>query len=387
MKIQNFLPPKASLETNDFFHPATAVLSDGRWMMTFQRLQNCDCYGGAEILFSEDNGQSWGEPRLVTELRTTPLNDELLFGIADVRPLVSEDGGSVVLVGCDTTYTNRGAACYDHVSIDPVLYEHGAYYTVFNVKDNTFGARRILRNPALDPDKLWRVSCAQSTFASDGDWILPAHFEHRSNIEYEKGYFSPRFAVETVKVHLEGDELVPVAWGTQLFHENKRGFIEPSLIRGQKDYLMTIRAEDGFAYVSRSDDGLQWADPVPWRFDDGTALVTESTQQHWLTAGGRIFLVYTRKCDANANDMRYRSILFMAEVDDTTAMPVLKKATEIELFPQRERDGIHGLLGNFHVCNLSDGTALVCDSYLYQNVEGDDIVEHFNEVALKRVTC
>lgn len=387
LKIQELSTPAASKEAHDFFHPAPTVLADNLWMMTFQRFQNSDCYGGCEIVFSADEGANWSEPHKLDALQTLSLGKGLLLGVADVRPFPSLDGEKALIIGCDTIYTEHGNASWDKDAPEPPPIRYGSYYTIFDVRKRAFGPRRMLRNPALANEKLWRVSCAQVTFAPDGDWILPAHFEHRSNVEYVKGYFSPRFAVETVKVHLEGDELIPVAWGTQLTYENMRGFIEPSLVKGQKDYLMTIRAEDGCAYVSRSEDGLQWAEPVPWRFDNGATLVTDSTQQHWLVAGGKVFLVYTRKCEANANDMRYRSILFMAEVDESTTMPVLKKATEIELFPQRERNGLHGLLGNFHVCNLSDGSALACDSYLYEKVEGDGIVEHFNEVALKRVTC
>ncbi|MCQ2396694.1 MAG: hypothetical protein MJ106_03235, partial [Lentisphaeria bacterium] len=291
-----------------------------------------------------------------------------------------------LIIGCDTIYTPHGNASWDTEAATPPPLEYGSYYTIFDAKKRVFGPRRKLRNPSLPPEKLWRVACAQAAFASDGDWILPAYFEHRSNVEYEKGYFSPRFAVETVKVHLQDNEIVPVAWGTQLVYENMRGFLEPSLIRGTRDYLLTIRAEDGCAYVSRSVDGLEWPSPQPWRFDDGVLLETDSTQQHWMMVGGRLHLVYTRKCAESASAMRFRSILFVAEVDETAEIPVLKRNTEQQLYPRRLRDGVDGLLGNFHVANLQDGTALVGDAYGFYKVQGDDIVERYNDVVLKRVS-
>ena len=386
LNIQELPVPLASREKHDFFHPSPCVLADGLWMMTFHRIQNADCYGGCEVVFSVDEGGTWSASRKVEALRTLAVRKNLMLGVADVRPFPSQDGEKALLIGCDTIYTSRGNASWDKDAPEPPPLRYGSYYTIFDARKRVFGPRRMLRNPALPPEKLWRVACAQATYAPDGDWILPAYFEHRANVEYEAGYFSPRFAVETVKVHLEGDTLIPVAWGTQLVYENMRGFLEPSLIRGTRDYLLTIRAEDGCAYVSRGMDGLQWPQPVPWRFDDGALLETDSTQQHWMMAGGKLHLVYTRKSAESASAMRYRSILFVAEVDETQEVPVLKRNTEQELYPRRQREGIDGLLGNFHVANLPDGTALVGDAYGFYKVENDDIVERYNDVVLKRVS-
>ena len=40
---------------------------------------------------------------------------------------------------------------------------------------------------------------------------------------------------------------------------------------------MTIRAEDGHGYVSVSDDGLTWAEPTAWKWDDGGDVAMSTT--------------------------------------------------------------------------------------------------------------
>ncbi|MCQ2397595.1 MAG: hypothetical protein MJ106_07865, partial [Lentisphaeria bacterium] len=63
LNIQELSAPLASQERHDFFHPSPCVLAGGLWMMTFQRIQNSDCYGGCEVVFSVDEGFSWSAPR------------------------------------------------------------------------------------------------------------------------------------------------------------------------------------------------------------------------------------------------------------------------------------------------------------------------------------
>ena len=98
-----------------------------------------------------------------------------------------------------------------------------------------------------------------------------------------------------------------------------RGFLEPSLAKLDGAYYMTIRAEDNRGYVTRSADGLQWDKPTPWSWDDdGSPLTMSTTQQRWLPHADGLLLVYTRKATENANVMRWRAPLYVAEVDPAT---------------------------------------------------------------------
>ena len=388
VNVREIPGPPAAREERNFFHPSPCALPDGRWLLSFQRILNADCYGAPELTTTTDEGGHWSAPVPIAPLGTTSLVNGLQLGVADVRPMLSPDGGKVLFIGCNATYVNNQASVYQSDVAVAADYERGAYYTVYDLATNIFGKKKVLRNPRLEPQREWRVACAQGCVTPDGDWLLPAYFEHSEKFEYMKGYFSSRYAVETVKVRLEGDTLVPVAWSNQLTYETMRGFIEPSLIRRPGGYFLTIRAEDGRAYATRSADGLSWPQPQAWHFDDGMPLHTDSTQQHWLAAGGRLFLVYTRHSPESARAMRYRSILFLAEVDEAAAGPTLLKETEMMLYPPRREDGLDGVLGNFHVCSLPDGSALVGDAYLFAKVYGDCFVEPHSELVLKKVvTC
>ncbi len=377
-------PPAAGERKHDFFHPAIAPLNDGRWLMTVQRYENSDCYGAPEYLLSDDEGGHWSAPAPIQALYTQSLDHGLRLGIADVRPFAAPDGRHVVAIGCDTVYTPRGCAAWDKDAPAAHVESRGSFYSVFDVEKQSWGPRRMLRDPRLAPDKLWRIACAQVAFTPNGDWLLPVYFEYGKPIIHE-GFQSPRFAVRTVRARLVGDELQIQEWGRVLYFENARGFIEPSVVRHGRSYYLTIRAEDGAGYVTSCADGLNWQDPAAWHFDNGTRLATDSTQQHWLPIGEKLLLIYTRDNGENASIMRFRAPLFAAEVELNGETPVLKKATETVVLPRRIHAGQDGLLGNFHACALSDGSGLVSDSYGYLTVENDDVVEHYTEVAIARV--
>ena len=62
--------------------------------------------------------------------------------------------------------------------------------------------------------------------------------------------------------------------------------------------------------------------------------------------------------------MRFRAPILLSEVNPDGG-PCLIHATEADLFPRKPRDGQDGLLGNFHICSLPDGTAVASDAYIY----------------------
>ena len=105
----------------------------------------------------------------------------------------------------------------------------------------------------------------------------------------------------------------------------------------------------------RSDDGLAWAPHRPWAWDDGEPLDMSSTQQHWLPHSERLFLVYTRKDAGYVNVFRWRSPLWLAEVDPDSLR--LRRRTEQVVLPL-VGDGVNdpdrvAIMGNFHVTAAS----------------------------------
>jgi hypothetical protein len=90
-------------------------------------------------------------------------------------------------------------------------------------------------------------------------------------------------------------------------------------------------------------------------WDDGEPLVMSTTQQHWLVHSEALFLVYTRKDESNVNVIRWRSPLWLAQVDPRSLR--LIRATEQVVLPL-VGDGVNdpdrvALMGNFHTTNAS----------------------------------
>lgn len=83
---------------------------------------------------------------------------------------------------------------------------------------------------------------------------------------------------------------------------------------------------------------------MPWTFDDDEVLMMSTTQQRRLTHGEALFLVYTRRTEENHDIFRWRSPLFLAQVD-TEKQRLIRSTEQVVL------DGEQ--LGNFHVMNAS----------------------------------
>jgi hypothetical protein len=149
----------------------------------------------------------------------------------------------------------------------------------------------------------------------------------------------------------DGENLQYVTHGTEHTLHSGRGLYEPSLTEHDGVFYFTMRADDG-AFVTRSEDGLKFSPVQPWRFDDGQLLGSRNTQQHWLSLGGRLYLIYTRSGVGNESVFRQRAPLFVAEVDPERLCVL--RTTEQTVLPN---DG--GLYGNSGVYRFSDREAWI----------------------------
>jgi len=127
--------------------------------------------------------------------------------------------------------------------------------------------------------------------------------------------------------------------------DQTRGIHEPSLTRYAGRYWLTIRSDDS-AFVTTSEDGLNYEPLAEWKFDDGAVLGSYNTQQHWVTHSGGLFLVYTRRGANNDHIFRHRAPLFMARVDPERKVVI--RSTERVLLPER---GVP--MGNFGANNIT----------------------------------
>jgi hypothetical protein len=217
-----------------------------------------------------------------------------------------------------------------------------ACYAVYDDKTRSWSAWNTLKLP--DETKFFNAGagCVQRFDLENGDILLPIYFKAKE----EKFYRST-----VLRCSFDGTTLRFMEQGSDVTLESGRGVYEPSLTRCAGRFYMTLR-NDTAGYVCTSDDGLHFGPIIPWKFDDGGELGNYNTQQHWITHGDELYLVYTRKGVHNDHVFRHRGPLLMAQVDPSTLK--LRRSTECILVPERG-----ARLGNFAVTQVSENETWV----------------------------
>jgi len=135
------------------------------------------------------------------------------------------------------------------------------------------------------------------------------------------------FTVFTVAARKSGDQFKVLYGSNGLTNNIKRGFIEPQIALYKDRLYMTMRAEDGYGYVTTSDNkGRSWQKARAWRWDDGSKVPMRSTMTKLLSHSDGLVLVYTRIRNDNNNVMRNRAPLHCSDVDPASLS--LKRCTE-----------------------------------------------------------
>lgn len=212
----------------------------------------------------------------------------------------------------------------------------GIAYAVFDVKKQRWTKWRTVELPKERRFEGAGSGSQQRVDLPGGDVLVPFYFKEPEKKQYSSAVCRCRF---------DGKTLHFVEHGNALTLAVKRGLYEPSLTRFRNRFYLTLRNDEG-AYVSVSDDGLNYESPVSWTFDDGSELGSYNTQQHWVTHNDGLFLVYTRRGANNDHVFRHRAPLFIARVDPER-LCVLRE-TERILVPERG-----ARLGNFGVVDVS----------------------------------
>ena len=181
-------------------------------------------------------------------------------------------------------------------------------YSVFNAAAKSFSAWKSFRIK-IDGVEKPCVAYGQRVDLENGDILLPF-----SAIKEFTGGNSLRWCGAAFCT-FDGTDL-KVRKISELFtNPVPRGFGEPSMTFYKDRYFMTLRAQDGFGYVVTSRDGLDWSEPRPWSWDDGTPIPMNQTMTKFLTHSEGLYLVYTRITEDNENVFRNRAPLFMAQLD------------------------------------------------------------------------
>lgn len=342
-----------------WFHPRPCVVpaKDGPVIfMTMQEIRGSDYFMPVHWMESRDLGRTWSDPLPVPPLGRVPTvdgrGDE---GVCDVVPQYHAKTGAVLAMGHNVFY--RGP------KFDRNQPARWPVYAVY--KDGRWSERKRLVWDDPRGSKIYTNNCGQREVLEDGSIAFVMSFGAQQNGRSAAG----------VRCSFDGETLAIQKVGREIKHAAGRGLLEPSLVRYRGRFYATLRAEDNRGYVAASDDGLDFEEKQPWCWDDGTPLEMSTTQQHWLPHSEALHLVYTRKDASNVNVIRWRSPLFMAQVDLKTLR--LIRETERVVLPL-EGDGVKvpdevPLMGNFQTTNISQDESWVTDGGMLpkQGFKGD----------------
>jgi hypothetical protein len=325
-----------------WFHPRACMIPGNPPVafMALQRISGSDYFHPVQWSMSSDLGKTWSTPQPIPGFGRTPLPGGLENGVCDVVPTYHAKTRSVLAMGHNVYYQN-GRLTQPSTARHPV-------YAVRDAQGNWSELRKLVWE---DPraTAIYTCGCSQRVTLDNGDLLVPLSFGPLDRKDR---------AVGSVLCAFDGQRLeVRKATVNELRLPVGRGLLEPSLTLFRGRFYMTIRAEDGCGYVSVSDDGLEWSNPRPWAWDDGTRLAMSTTQQHWVTHSDGLLLAYTRKSDENAKVFRWRAPLYVAQVDLSASGPRLLRATEQIALPLvgdgiKHPDGV-ARMGNFHVTAAS----------------------------------
>jgi len=306
-----------------------------RWVTTLSETGKATSHDFHDIYQSTslDAGRTWSRPARIESLRRTKQADGYEVAPGDFWPTLHSKTGRILATGKTFNFADgkREVALREKVA-----------YAVMDPKTGTWEPLRFLGMPEKDHGG-YRITGAnagntQRVDLPDGDILLP--------VRYWRDPKKYNFTSVVARCGFDGETLTYKEHGSELSVPRGRGLYEPSLVRFGGKYFLTLRA-DHTGYVTRGKDGLHFEEIREWLFDDGKPLGSYNTQQHWVTVGGGLFLVYTRRGAGNDHMFRHRAPLFIGQVDPGT-LRVIRK-TERVLIPENQ-----ATLGNSGVCRISD---------------------------------
>ena len=283
-------------------------------------LNGMDVYSGLFYSLSNDFGKTWGNFQSSATIKRykNPDNTEQMF--LDASPVYHKKANKFIIFGASLSYTGK-----KHNA------NHEVVYSVFDESANDFKNQKILKLPY----KICSAGCVQVHIEDDGTILLPVSVRNNPK---ELG------SVVVAKCSFDGEEIKVLEIGKKITHDVRRGLYEPSIIKSGNVYFLSLR-NDKTGFLARSSDGLNYAEKVALRFDDGALVGDYNTQTHWLENAGKIYLVYTRSGANNDHVFRHRAPLFIAEVDKQTLL--VKRSTERAITENRG-----ARMGNFGCINI-----------------------------------
>ena len=336
-----------------WFHPRACTVPHAggtELVMTGQSISGSDVFGHVHWMTSTDGGRSWSEPEPIPELGRRLRDDGIEDGVCDAVPEYHPPTGTVLLLAFNVYYRDDVLTMADR--------ERHVIYSVLDPATGRWSGRKRMPWDEPGASAMYTSNCSQRVTLDHrdgeraGDVIVPLTFGPLGRTHRD---------VCTVRCAFDGAELRVAEQGSHHELPVRRGLLEPSVTRIGDTFFLTVRAEDDRGYVSSSADGLHWHPLRPWCWEDGEPLVMSTTQQRWLPHGDRLFLVYTRRTEANRNVFRWRAPLWVAEVDRDRLC--LRRDSERVVLPMKG-DGVSGpdgvpRMGNFHTTAVSPDESIV----------------------------
>lgn len=352
-----------------WFEPSAARVPAGRGgtapavMVTASQLNGCDI-GPHHYTWTRDRGRRWSNPAQSQGLQVNPLPQDI-FEKPWVSPFYHRASDTLLLLG---------RTCFTQDTL-PRSGIKGESHAIWSPRARGLELRPDLIASWWDPEREdavpWQRVAWQDAYAGAGiDRVYSSDVSQRLELEdgsilcpVTVGNGDGRGRAGVLRMVREGERLRVVERGTILVCDQERGLHEPSLVRYDGRFLLTLR-NDLRGYVASSRDGLSFAAPVPWTFDDGEELGSYNTQQHWLCFGGVLYLVYTRRSPLSGGVVRHRAPLFLGEVDPERLC--VRRDTERVVIPANG-----ARMGNFCTLNLDDDEAwVITGEWLQALVEG-----------------
>lgn len=314
--------------------------SPARVIVTTQQNEKRGSHGYRDVFVTEttDGAKTWSVPKRIDVLARAvgPDGKERVMG--DICPNWHAKTGVVLATG--KTFGFRTDAKESEAKDDRSL-ERVAYAVCSPAKDHWTGMKEMAMpekdhagNRILEPN----AGCNDPVFLENGEVLLP--------VRYRANPKTRQYTTVVARCRFDGETLTYVEHGSELTFAGKRGLYEPSVTSFGGKFYLTMRADES-AFVSVSDDGLNYTPPLEWKYDDGKVLGSYNTQQHWITHGDTLWLIYTRRGASNDHVFRHRAPIFIAQVDPKKLCVL--RATEQVLMPETGVD----LGGGFAALNVN----------------------------------
>ena len=301
------------------------------------RLSGDDVFYEINDMRSDDGGKTWSSQVAHADtLGRRRLDNGIEEGVCDFFPGWHAKTGLLLGTGHTCWYRND--------ELPPMPRPRSTVYSTYSVESGTWKPWKKLELPDKKRFLSEGAGSTQRLDLPNGEILLPSYVGVLGTV---KDQFQMQYLSMVMRCSFDGETLKYLEHGTEMTVPEGRGFAEPSITTVKGRYFLTLRNNEA-GYVAVSDDGLHYNEaPKPWLFDDGSDLGNYNTQQHWVTNGDDLYLVYTRRGANNDHIMRHRAPLFIAQVD-TERLCVLRD-TERVLVPERG-----ARLCNFGVARVSD---------------------------------